>query len=269
MDQDLAAIMERVDEVERESFLSLYTDVPEDIGVGIYQDGPAFAMSLGSYDDSGFTSIFDLELAPDPHATFQRLREVLRSQGARTMSAGVLMEADPPMDEAWLRSEGFSPDYDEWICWRPLAGFEAKPLPDGVEIVVAGESDADIFARVLSRGWGDPDDGALGRVFGAAIEKPGWIHYLALVDGQPGSAAALFIADRVADCFVAGTVPEARRRGAQTALIERRLHDGRKLGCDIATAQAAADGASERNYRRAGFQELYRRTIWACRFETD
>src|SRR5690606_30060830 len=129
-------------------------------------------------------------------------------------------------------SEGFVPDYDEWICWRPLAGFEANPLPEGVEIVVAESADAGTFSRVLNRGWGDPEDGALGRVFAEAIGKPGWIHYLALVDGQPGAAAALFIEDKVADCFVAGTAPEARRRGAQRALIERRLLDGLARGCD-------------------------------------
>ena len=54
------------------------------------------------------------------------------------------------------------------------------------------------------------------------------------------------------------TLPEARRRGAQTALIEERLHavpPGK-----ILMAEVASGSGSERNYLRCGFQIAYTRT---------
>ena len=55
-----------------------------------------------------------------------------------------------------------------------------------------------------------------------------------------------------------GTLPEARRRGAQTALIEERLHavpPGK-----IVMAEVEPGSGSERNYLRCGFQVAYTRT---------
>lgn len=265
MGRDRDSIVERIDRVEQQSFISLYEDAPAELGAGLHKEGPVLVAWLGTYADPGFTSIFDLHLAPDPMATFQRLTGLLRARGAQAMSGGIDLETDPPMDETWLRAQGFTPAYDEWVCWRRLDELSPMDPPAGVEIVPATPDDVETFARVLNLGWGDPEDGALGRAFAAVIGKQDWHHYLALVDGQPGAVAALFVCDGVADCFVAGTAPDARQRGAQTALINRRLIDGQRLGCDIATAQAAADGPSERNYRRAGFQELYSRTVWGRR----
>ena len=121
------------------------------------------------------------------------------------------------------------------------------------------------FAPVINEGFGEAPDCGLGWAYAHVIDKPGWLHYIAHVDGEPGAAAALFAADGVADCFVASTRPAARRRGAQTALISRRLADGRAAGCDIATAQSVTDNASPRNFERHGFHPVYRRTIYARR----
>jgi hypothetical protein len=133
----------------------------------------------------------------------------------------------------------------------------------GVVIERSTVVDAETFARVLNEGFDEKPDAALGRAFAAVIGKAGWMHYLACVDGEPGSASALFIADGVADCFVASTRPETRQRGAQTALINRRMADGLAAGCDIATAQSVTDNASPRNFERRGFKPVYRRTIFA------
>jgi hypothetical protein len=54
------------------------------------------------------------------------------------------------------------------------------------------------------------------------------------------------------------TIPEARRLGAQTALIQARLT---MVGEDaVAVAEVAPGSGSERNYIRCGFEIAYTRT---------
>ena len=55
-----------------------------------------------------------------------------------------------------------------------------------------------------------------------------------------------------------GTLPEARRQGAQTALIDARLAAAPAEG--IAMAEVAPGSGSERNYLRCGFQIAYARS---------
>jgi hypothetical protein len=57
-----------------------------------------------------------------------------------------------------------------------------------------------------------------------------------------------------------GTVPAARGRGMQEALIDYRL---RALPAGtIATAEVSPGSGSERNYLRCGFEIAYARTHW-------
>lgn len=265
MDPELRTIMERVDAVERASFISLYEDAPPELNAGIYAEGQLLAVWLGSYDDPGFSAIFDFDAAEDLDDALERVSAMLREAGARVISLDTHPDLGPQFDHEWFSARGFAPSYDEQIWWRPLADFEPPPMPAGVVIERATSADAETFARVLNEGFDAAPDAGLGPAYAAVIGKPGWLHYLAYVDGEPGAAAALFIADGVADCFVASTRPAARRRGAQTALISRRLADGRAAGCDIATAQSVTDNASPRNFERHGFHPVYRRTIYARR----
>jgi hypothetical protein len=60
----------------------------------------------------------------------------------------------------------------------------------------------------------------------------------------------------------AGTIPEARKLGAQLALLESRLRWGAEQGCDIAMMCAAPGSASQRNAERHGFRIAYTRIKW-------
>jgi GNAT superfamily N-acetyltransferase len=60
----------------------------------------------------------------------------------------------------------------------------------------------------------------------------------------------------------ASTVPEQRRRGLQSALLEARLRYARKRGCDVAMMVAEPGSNSQRNAERQGFQVAYTRVKW-------
>jgi hypothetical protein len=58
------------------------------------------------------------------------------------------------------------------------------------------------------------------------------------------------------------TVPEARKQGAQLALLEGRLRAAAEQGCDLAMMCAAPGSASQRNAERHGFRIAYTRIKW-------
>jgi len=253
--------MERVDRVERESFVQLYA-LAAGLGTGSATDGDVVAVWSAHDDDAGFSCIIDLLLATQPEETIRRLEAAARDGGAQVLGIDTHPDLDPNLTYDWFQELGFELDCEECIWWRALGPFEPRPLPEGLELRRVDLETAATFASVLNVGFSYPAEYVRGSIFAAAVGQPGWYHYLAYVDGEPAAASAMFVADGVADCFVAATLPEARGRGAQTALIQRRLADGAAAGCDLATAQSVVTNASPRNFARQGFQPVYRRWIY-------
>ena len=88
------------------------------------------------------------------------------------------------------------------------------------------------------------------------------ISFLARLEGKAIAAGALCISAGVALLAGACTIPEARRQGAQLALLETRLHYAAERGCDVAMMCAAPGSASQRNAERHGFRIAYTRVKW-------
>ena len=94
------------------------------------------------------------------------------------------------------------------------------------------------------------------------VERPAWTLYLATVDAQPAATGALFIDDDKAALNFGATLPDVRRRGAQSALIRRRLADA--LDARITTIVSETDeelpdkpNPSTRNLIRHGLDIVY------------
>jgi GNAT superfamily N-acetyltransferase len=81
-----------------------------------------------------------------------------------------------------------------------------------------------------------------------------WYLQITEVDGQPGAAGVLCIHEGVALFGGSATVPELRRRGLQSALLEERMHYAFDHGCDLAMMVAEAGSNSQRNAERKDFQ---------------
>jgi hypothetical protein len=70
------------------------------------------------------------------------------------------------------------------------------------------------------------------------------------------------ICEGVALLAGASTVPEARKQGAQLALLDSRLSYAAENGCDLAMMCTLPGTASQRNAERQGFRIAYTRIKW-------
>lgn len=152
---------------------------------------------------------------------------------------------------------------------------EVDTLPDtpelSLEVREATESDAATFMELVGAQLGVPEPVRPGIV--AAIGHRGWRFYFALHEHRPIAGAAMFV-DREGAWFgLGGTLPEYRKRGAQTALLSRRIQDARSLECRWISAETAPEergpNPSLRNMKRIGMRQLYQRPWYRFNEETS
>jgi GNAT superfamily N-acetyltransferase len=255
-------LIQRVDRVESESFITLYSAARE-WGTGWHTEDGVTSVWAGRDDDPSFSCVLNLAESSRREETLLTLESVARDRGAQVFGVDTHPDLDDWASDERLRTLGFQPDSEECIWALDLTRSpHTVEIPADVTIREATEADQETFASVLNIGWGLERDAARGYVFAAGIGLENWVQYIAEIDGRPAGIAVLFIHDQVADCFLSATVAELRGRGVQTALIERRLSDGQERGCTLATSQTVVHNASPRNMARRGFQPLYRRWIY-------
>ena len=129
-------------------------------------------------------------------------------------------------------------------------------------IVEIGVAESDLFGIVAALGNELPEFMAPG--FTSTVGRSGWRHYFAMDNRIPVATAASRADGDVAWFGFAGTLPSHRGRGAQSALLARRIRDAAADGCAWVTCETMADTAerpsrSFRNMMRLGFTVAYAR----------
>lgn len=197
-------------------------------------------------------------------ADLTRIEDFFRDRGAP-----VFHEVSPLADPgllALLNDRGYQPCEFTTVMFRPIhrggrAGARAR---EHVSVRTVGDREHDLFARTAARGWSEfPELAEFVRGLASigALRKNA-VSFLAEIDGEPVATGTLCLCERVALLAGASTIPEARNRGAQTALLERRLRYAAEQGCDIAMMGASPGSASQRNAERRGFSIAYTRIKW-------
>jgi hypothetical protein len=142
-------------------------------------------------------------------------------------------------------------------------GNVAQGFSPAVAVRLVDASDVDVFARTSAAGWSDSGLGdfvlEMARVTAAS---DGVALFLAELEGKPIATAALSMVDGIAHLAGASTIPSARNRGAQLALLHQRLRHAAANGCDIALMGAQPGSGSQRNAERHGFRIAYTRIKW-------
>ncbi|SRR5579884_219767 len=154
--------------------------------------------------------------------------------------------------------------HDNWA--KLVRGVEPAPeARTSLRIRPAGPEHAGAIAAILNEAFGTPD--LFGQLLAGLAGRPGWRHYLAWDGGEPVAIGALFVHGRAGAFEGAATLPGYRGRGAQSALMARRVADAAALGCRWLVSETGEEtpdrpNPSYRNMLRAGFRLLYQRPNW-------
>jgi ribosomal protein S18 acetylase RimI-like enzyme len=147
------------------------------------------------------------------------------------------------------------------VLYRPLEAVEAVNSPVGVEIRPGQPEEAERFAKIVSRSFfekGDEPEG-FGDLMTPLFRFKSARTFVACLNGTPVAAAAglLIPQHRVFALFGAGTLPEFRGRGIQTALLRTRMKAAADAGCEFVVVVTRGGTTSERNCVRLGFHIAY------------
>ncbi|MGJ7450392.1 GNAT family N-acetyltransferase [Aquipuribacter sp. MA13-6] len=200
------------------------------------------------------------ELSPDDVTTLVR-----HYADAGLPAAVQLSSWAPASTVAALGAAGFVPAWCRTMFAvdpraAPSTGRTVPPVDRRIEIVEVGADDtlstwaADVMiAEALAAGadrttsdeFMDADRGATGTT-----------QLLALLDGQPVGCGSLSVVGstgrRTGWLGAAATIPSARGRGVQTALVRHRLQLAVGAGCDLVGATASVGSTSGRVLTRCG-----------------
>lgn len=119
-----------------------------------------------------------------------------------------------------------------------------------------------VWSDVITLGFAEsgplPDN-----IFAPLALLPDAINLLARVNGVPAGGGSAYIIREagVVALFGASTIPEFRRRGVQTALINRRLWEAGQSGCEYAVVSTLPGSGSQRNMERHGFRVAYTKIV--------
>lgn len=198
-----------------------------------------------------------LDGAPVPDTTLDAIAAWYAERGAAYV-IGIVPGADPALADA-LAARGFVPTR----TWAKFVHDERSGGAPPATDLELDEAEGDEFAHVTTGGFGFPK--VMAPWLAVLPGRAGWRCLVARDgDGVALGAGALFVAGNAAWLGFGATLPEGRGRGAQRALLARRVALAREHGCDLVTTETgvAVPGASQQSHRnigRAGFTVAYER----------
>ena len=168
--------------------------------------------------------------------------------------------ADPSLLEHYKTRGYYATEFSN-VLVRPVEGKRASVPCGGIRIDLASRDELDLWVLTVAQGFAEnyPVTNEILSVMKMFALGKNTECYLARIDGRVVGGATLAVRGRIAGMFGASTLPEFRKRGVQTALLERRLERAAEAGCELTMSLAQPGSASQRNIMRKGFQTLYTR----------
>jgi GNAT superfamily N-acetyltransferase len=268
-DLALARRLERAEGVANARFVEARARVSPASGAGWIDVGGTYAM----FDsvESPVTQTFGFGLfSPASSADLDTIEEFFRANGAPAFHE-VCPLADPAHG-VLLTERGYHAIEFSSVMYQPIdaAARVAAGRDSTIRVRTVDMHERDLWARTAAEGWSDTPglEAFLLDMGKIAAERVDAIMFLARDDadkdddGRVIATAAMSISDGVALLAGASTIPAARHRGAQFALLAHRLAYAAAHGCDLAMMVALPGSGSQRNAERNGFRIAYTRTKW-------
>ena len=193
-----------------------------------------------------------------------RIEEFYRSHGAPSQ-----VDVCPYTDMKFLemlksRGYGFSEFNNVLVSELDRESYldrELPPHPSGVEIRRGQLEEAALLSGILKSCF-FPDGGApdgMDEMLTPMFQFPDSVVFAGSVNGKLVAAGAgLMIPEyQLVALAGAGTLPEFRNQGLQTALLRHRMRAAAEAGCELGVIVTQAGTASQRNAERLGFAVAY------------
>jgi GNAT superfamily N-acetyltransferase len=260
VDQALARRLESAEEMPQVHYAHLYQKLKPEIGAAVEPICGGHMIFAGLNSPIGRT----VGMGFDGSATaadLDRMEQFYRAHGAPSQ-IDVCPLTDPSLSEM-LKQRGYVMTELNNVLFRRIDKDKEEPVsaPAGATIRQGRAEEANAFSAIVVRSFfpnGDAPEG-FAEMIAPIYQAEGAILFTAEVDGAPvACAAGLIIPEhRIVALFGAGTLPDFRRRGLQTALLRRRMEAARKAGCEYAVIVTQGGTTSMRNAERLGFHVAY------------
>jgi GNAT superfamily N-acetyltransferase len=280
---DLERLLEGVEISQYEDFYqALPPEVREERGIEIRRERRTLRLTAAGYDHPMFNRIMGIGLDPEsgadgPEAVLARAAEHYAAAGIRRWMIQVLPHVEPEgfaetagrhgiiRLRGWAKHLG-STDREN----RARSGLRIVRIGADAPAGEGGESSrVDAWAEILVQNFGFPDP-FLAWVR-ALRTRERWHLYLALDGDTPVATGALFLSESdagpIGQLTFGSTLPEYRGRGAQSALVARRVEDARDAGARWVVSETDEElpdrpNPSTRNLVRLGLPVAYVRANW-------
>lgn len=260
-DIELARRLERAEGSANAAFVESRAAMEPAVGATWIPVAGAYAMFDGV--DSPLTQTFGIGIFdPFLESEFDAVEHFYKVRGAPTFHETCSLAAPATVD--LLHARGYAPVEESTVLVRSTADIPQSDT-NGLVVRQIDNSESSLWANVAAQGWNSESAELASFVeqIGLILSKTSGVYcFFAELDGQPIAAAALNMQGDVALLAGASTIPSARRRGAQRALLQARLSFASSRGVGIAMVVTRPETASQRNTERAGFRPVYSRTKW-------
>jgi len=192
-----------------------------------------------------------------------RVRELYQSAGVARFFLHLLPERLGPERSTLLQAAGYE-RYRGWMKFSRGPG-DVRPVTTDLSIRRIGPENAAAFASIVADAF--DFDAAFQPVIATLINAPNWQLYMSFDGDTPAGTGALYMRDGYGYLDFGATHPDFRRRGAQSGVLNTRIHDALEAGCTtiVTMTGEAAPGDEQHSYRnilKAGFEESYLRENW-------
>jgi len=260
-----------LERAEIDAFTDLYRAATPEVvaaaGLAVSNVGDVVVLAASKIDVLAVNRALGLGLS---EPVSDRLLADLLSELARRRSPRFLIPVAPVNGHDRLKDALVSKGIRHHNNWVRLAR-TVRDIPSDtstdLEVREIDRGSADIFGEIVADAFGYPP--AVAPLAGQTVGRQGWRHYLAYAGDTPIASAAMYVSGETAWFGFAATAAAHRKRGAQRALVVRRLIDAAALGCSRVSVETAEEGVvkdapSFRNLRRLGFEIVYTRPnyIW-------
>ncbi|MDE3111335.1 MAG: hypothetical protein KGK34_00155 [Chloroflexota bacterium] len=242
----------------------------------LYRDEIAEAFDVHAVDVGGALAVLTRSLDPDVNrvialgtakpATRATLQAVTSLYARANVPFMVLLSpiARPRTLARWLEEEGLRRSDDAVVLARDTRIATVDPA-QRVRVERVDRAEADLYGMTHAVAFGLP---LTERTLASTpIGQPGWHHYVAYEGPEAVAVAAMYADGRSALFAGSATVRSRRGRGAQSALIARRISDAAELGCARVLAETVAPAGAPPppavgNLLRAGFTVAERQAAY-------